>query len=316
MNPRTVLVVRQVIIGVMIVAFLSMLTISLWYLTRIDALTIKKVTVQGGETIPPEQVEAIVRQELSGSYFKIIPHAFAFTYPEQSIIESIRNIDRIKDLSVVRSGGEEVSVSFTEYEPQALWCKKDSDDACVFLDENGYGFTLAPKLIGGSLLRFVSVGQEPKVRMQAFDASQYHTANELAATLSQKQWPIEKVEIDSAGDAFLQVSGGGEFKTNLKQSTQETVSNLESVLASEKFKHFKPGNFEYVDLRFGDKVFVNEDTIESGVTGTSTQLASENNTDTATSPAIAAAPADNDMSATALMATARATTTASSSENR
>jgi len=308
MNPRTVLVVRQVIIGVMIAAFLSMLIISIWYLTRLDSFTLKTVTVTGGETIPHEQIEAIVRAELSGSYFKIVPHTFAFTYPEQAITDDIRKIDRIKDLSVIRSGGNEVAVSFTEYQPNALWCKKDSDDSCVFIDDNGYGFTDAPTLIGGSLLRFVSVGQDPKTHMQAFDSGQYHTANELVTLLEQAKWPIDKVEIDSAGDAFMSVSGGGEFKTTLKQSPKETLDNLESVLSSDKFKHFKPGNFEYVDLRFGNKVFVNEHTIEGDGTASSTQLAGGVGASTSTKPATTELPAVT-MAAKTLPATSSASTT-------
>ena len=38
----------------------------------------------------------------------------------------------------------------------------------------------------------------------------------------------------------------------------DVVENLLVVLASPEFSHLNPGNFSYIDLRFGEKVFVNE----------------------------------------------------------
>jgi hypothetical protein len=48
-----------------------------------------------------------------------------------------------------------------------------------------------------------------------------------------------------------------------KTPAVETLSNLETILASGTFTHLKPGNFQYVDLRFGSKVFVNEAPVAS-----------------------------------------------------
>jgi hypothetical protein len=263
-SPSRVLLIRQIIVGVMIAAFLGMLITSVWYLTRLDAFTISKVTVIGGETIPHEQIEAIVHSKLDGAYLKIVPHTFAFTYPEKDITNSIKEIERIKDLTVVRSGTNEIVVTFDEYIPHTLWCKNDDNEGCFFLDDAGYSFASAPTLSGGSFLRLVTIGKDPAVHTQAFDTDQYKAAQDLVNALGVAKWPISKAEIDAAGDGFLTVVGGGEFKITLKQSAKETVNNLLTVLGSEKFTHIKPGNFEYVDLRFGSKVFVNETTIQAG----------------------------------------------------
>jgi hypothetical protein len=59
-------------------------------------------------------------------------------------------------------------------------------------------------------------------------------------------------------DAFLHIVDGGELKVTLTQEPQVTVNNLNVVLTSEEFKGVQPGNFQYIDLRFGNKVFVNE----------------------------------------------------------
>ncbi len=264
-SPSTVLLMRQIIVGLMITAFLGMLIISIWYGTRVDAVTLSTVSVRGGETISHEEIERIARERLDGSYLKLVPRSFAFAYPHQDIEKSIREIKRIKNLSVMRSGGTELVIEFDEYVPDSLWCKDSNSDGCFFLDNAGYSFSPAPSLAGGSFMRFVAIGKTPSEHTQAFSEEEYRRVQELVNLFDEAGWNISKAEVDAAGDAFLSIVNGGEFKVSLKQDAKETVNNLLTVLNSEKFAHIKPGNFEYVDLRFGSKVFVNEVTLETTV---------------------------------------------------
>jgi hypothetical protein len=55
------------------------------------------------------------------------------------------------------------------------------------------------------------------------------------------------------------------------------INNLMAVISSPDFSHLKPGNFQYIDLRYGNKVFVNEEEVvvpeEFDVVSTSTSSA-------------------------------------------
>lgn len=266
------LLVRQIIVGLLIAAFFGMLLTTIWFGTRIDSLTISNVTVRGGETIPHEQIEEIVRNQLAGTYLKFVPHTFAFTYPQKDIESKIREIKRIKDLKVVRQSGTDLQVEFTEYVPHSLWCGKSETDGCFFLDDHGYSFAPAPSLTGGSFMRFIAIAKDPAEDVQAFSPEDYQKVHELVQLFADAGWYVGKAEIDLSGDAFFTVVDGGEFKVSLRQSAKETVDNMLTVLNSEKFSHLQPGNFEYVDLRFGSKVFVNEETI---ITPTSTATTSQ-----------------------------------------
>ncbi len=271
MNPSTVLLIRQIIVGVLIATFFGLLTSSVWFATRVNALTIDTVTVRGGETIQHSEVESVVRAQIDGAYMKLVPRAFAFTYPHEKIIAEVNKMHRIKNVSIVRSGGNELLVEFDEYVPHALWCKNSESTGCFFLDENGYSFAPAPTLNGGSFLRYVSIAKDPSEHVQAFSEEEYKRVHELSQKFAAAKWFVSKAEIDAAGDAFLTIVDGGLFKVSLKQSADETVSNLLTVLGSENFTHIKPGNFEYIDLRFGSKVFVNEVTIDRSASSTASE---------------------------------------------
>jgi hypothetical protein len=53
--------------------------------------------------------------------------------------------------------------------------------------------------------------------------------------------------------------------------TYIVFQNLKTILASEEFAHIAPGEFQYIDLRFGDKVFVREANMDTSTTSSSTQ---------------------------------------------
>lgn len=86
------------------------------------------------------------------------------------------------------------------------------------------------------------------------------------------QFSVMQIETDTAGDVFYILAGGGEFKATLRDDATKVFDNLRAILASDEFKDVRPGNFQYIDLRFGNKVFVNE---ETGGVGSSTATTTE-----------------------------------------
>lgn len=281
-SPSTVLLMRQIIVGLMIAAFFGMLIVSVWYGSRVDAFTITNVTVSGGETIEHSEIERVAREHIAGAYLKVVPKAFAFTYPHETLVQTLKAMPRVKDVSVVRKGGTELHIEFSEYEPQALWCAEADMNNCYFLDDSGYAFSKAPGLVGGSFLRVVAIGKQPEEHATPFNPDEYTRVIELKEKFAAAKWFVKRADIDTAGDAFLTIVDGGEFKVSLKQPADETVSNLITVLGSEQFTHIKPGNFEYVDLRFGSKVFVNEVTTEVSASSTTDTAQADPNTVPAT----------------------------------
>jgi cell division septal protein FtsQ len=273
MDPNKRMLIRQFVIGTILFILFTLIVSGMWYGTRISSLTITTVSITGGETIDHAVVEAAVQAQLEGAYLGLIPKRFVWWYPEMAVYEAVRVVPRVKDPQVERTSGTELSVSFDEYVPFALWCVDRTDADCLFIDETGYAFTAAPQLTGGALVRYHSLGATPKV-------GDYMTSGEYLKTMTDfmrlsahnAQIEISAVEFDSADDVFYILAGGGELRATLHDSAIQVFENLEAILGAKEFTHIKPGNFQYIDLRFGSKVFVNEElgTASSTDTGTST----------------------------------------------
>ena len=81
----------------------------------------------------------------------------------------------------------------------------------------------------------------------------------MSELLAEHGWFVSHIEFDQVGDVFLGIVSGGELKVIAAEPPESIVENLLTILASDEFSHIKPGNFQYIDLRFGNKVFVNEE---------------------------------------------------------
>ena len=127
------------------------------------------------------------------------------------------------------------------------------------MDSSAYAFAEAPQLSGGSFLRFVKSDAELTVGQTVFELDVYNSLQKLVQLLGEHDWFISRVEVDQVGDAFLSVVGGGELKITVADEPEQVVENLLVILSSEEFSDVEPGNFNYIDLRFGNKVFVNEE---------------------------------------------------------
>jgi hypothetical protein len=80
----------------------------------------------------------------------------------------------------------------------------------------------------------------------------------LEQLLEQTDWSVAALEMDIMEDVFVQLIPASELKVSSDLTPERVVENLQLVLSSPQYTHLKPGNFEYIDLRFGNRVFVNE----------------------------------------------------------
>lgn len=268
-DPSTLILLRQIGLGLLLFSFIGALIALVYFGTRLEAVTINNIEVKGGVTIDKENIKNTIETELSGVYLGLIPKRFLYFYPETKIISEVSSVPRLKDLRVTRDG-KTIKVSFGEYVPEALWCSATIEDKCLFMDENGFAFALAPVLSGGSLVRYYATGKDVEEKIVPFSQGDFNATKQFIAYLEEIGWFVERVEISDVRDVFYTISQGGELKATLDDDPFKPFDNLQTILNSKEFSHIKPGEFRYIDLRFGSRVFVNEELLSEMATSTAT----------------------------------------------
>ena len=264
----------QLVVGISLTIIVGILLTATWYISHVPYWQITTVKAVGGSTIAPRKVEQAAEEVLSDSYFQLVPHSFIPFYPAATIKGRVLALARVHHVSLKRSG-QTLTIHFDEYQPAALWCASRAAHTCVFMSADGYAFAEAPKLTGDAFVRYINGTSTPKVNVQGFspvyinDAQQFITGiqHDLGLTV------VAVVRQDELDTSYF-LSTGGELKVSNKQSLQETLTNLHSILTSEDFADVADGSFFYIDLRFGNKVYVSK-TDPAAVVASSTALTNE-----------------------------------------
>ena len=267
-DPRKMLY-QQLVVGVILVVVLTALIAGIWYGTRVENWQIATVEVVGGKTISHELVEEIAREELAGTNYRLVPKTFTVTYPEEAIMKEVAAIPRVKEVRLEKADAATLTVAFTEYEPFALWCE-EGDGRCMFLDHTGYAFAPSPQLSGNALMRYYLPETAVNEKVSPFSRSVFATTKEFATLLQDElDLYITDIIVSDEIDISYVLTSGAELKVSNRLSAEESVANLETIFSNEEFKHLSQGDFHYIDLRFGDKVFVSETELVASSTATS-----------------------------------------------
>jgi len=250
----------QLIVGVSLVVLIGILVTTVWHVTRIQSAQITKIEVHGGFTIPHSKIKELATQTLQGTYFKLIPRSFRLLYPKRDIINSVESLPRLKNIEIDVVDTQTLVIFFEEYTPEALWCMDYESKSCLFLDSTGYSFAEAPALNGGAFIRYVDSGIVPEIKKSGF-SREFIKETQLFSELLAEELDLYVIYIERVEnlDILYTVSGGGILKVSQSMASADSFENLRSILGSEDFIHLQNGAFQYIDLRFGDKIFLNEE---------------------------------------------------------
>lgn len=257
-SPNAKLLIRQVFIGVVTISVVLLVFTGIWHVTRLPAFTITTVTASGGETIDSAEVVAAVDAELSGTYGKLIPKRFFLFYPQDGVRRAAESVERVRDVVVERVSPTELAVTYGEHTPYALWCAQGSMDDCLFLNDQGYAYAVAPKLDGGTFVRYHHEAIQPAVGTSPLSTTDFWNTIAFIKLLEADKVYVSEADVDEAGDVYYALTTGGEIRAALRDPAEEVAKNVRTVLATKEFSHLRDTDFNYLDVRFGNKVYVSE----------------------------------------------------------
>lgn len=244
---------------------LGALLLGVWYGTRAETVTIRAVSISGIETASYADVARRVDAALAGSYAVLVPKRFAYTYPRRAIVREVERIPRIASATVERVSRTDIVVAVTEHTPAALWCAHEQADSCVFITDEGIAFAEAPELHGTVFIRYSAEGMEPQVGEEVGTSRFIESTREFARALFMRHgMRVHSIVRTQDGDVRYRIFGGGELLTAASAPIADVFGNLDSLLFSDTFEHLESGDFYYIDLRFGNRIFVKE-RVEEGV---------------------------------------------------
>lgn len=237
----------------------------------LEQFTIDTVSIVGTEALPPHLVRTFVETELHNGSYHFFSRSNIFAYPREAIEQGlVAFFPRVKAASVSRPSlfSQTVIVTIEERQPFARWCTNldlAESSACFEMDDSGFLFaslgatsTIArafaqPYIFAGGLSAQESV--EGGLVGQTFIPGRLADLLTVLTRLQQQAdvSPL-RVSVDNGQDFSVDFAEGFTLRASFENGIGTLARNLSLVLGSETLAG-KTSQIEYVDLRFGSKVF-------------------------------------------------------------
>jgi len=243
--------------GAMSLTAVCLMYMAVFYTVRAPFLLVKDIVVVGAETVSIDTIKQEAEDKLRGSYLGFIPHRFSFFIPKKSIEQGILTIPRVASAALSVENNALV-ITMKERSPDVLWCTDDTaSSTCFYVANDGIAYEAAPSLSGTTLMRFVISSTSPTIGATLLSEHDRSLLIGIARIIETRHhFEVARIEYTADRDAILYLARGGRLLLSTDGNLEDTYSNLASVLTSEKYSMLTPGHFEYLDLRFGNKIFL------------------------------------------------------------
>ena len=250
-RKRRRLIRRMLILLVLI----GILLTGIFFFFRVSEFHILEVTVSGAQKIDP----AVIRQDADklseGNTAYFIPKRFFLAYPRKQIESYILEHHKEINVATVRLRGfSKAEIVIEERTPYAFYCTY----TCFVADANGLAYEEASTTPTGVIFRDKRdehqngslIGKYP------LETSIFKEVESFARKLSDLKLHLKEIVIEENDDLSVETEEG----TIIISSHESLTSQYEflKVALSQKMFLYPDGairSFNYIDLRFGKKVF-------------------------------------------------------------
>lgn len=229
----------------------------------ISKFRINEISVEGANILDGAKIKDETANSLSCSFLKIVPCDNIFILSEAKIITGLlQKFPVLKNVAINRDFPQKISVILEERKPEALWCKASRASAtsavlgreCAFVDEKGFIFQSAPSFSGTIFLTFFDERQpNAGIGKGMMTESEFQKLLSFKELLVKNNINVAKIVIKDGEEREVYLKEGWYVKLNSKNEPNPSFNNLELILDT-TIKEKRP-KLEYIDLRFGKKVF-------------------------------------------------------------
>lgn len=269
---------RKILIRKIILVLLGVLIIliGLSFLSKIKKLNISEVEISGNKVIDTEAIKEAVDRELYSKYLWLFPKTNLFLYPKTKIKNKLaEQFKRLKDINISIENRKTLTIKVTERIPEYTWCGttppldnlNNLRESCYFLDKEGFIFDEAPYFSGEVYFKFYG-----RVDLDADGnpAGIYLAKGYFSKIISFKDL-LKEMDLSPA---VIYIQDGEDIKVFLSKTKASLMGpellfkkdadfarvaeNLKAAISTEPLKSKLKNeyyNLEYIDLRFGNKVY-------------------------------------------------------------
>lgn len=280
---------RRIIISSLFVLVFILIIWGMSYISSHKIFHIEEIQINELRFIDSVEVDTLVKEKLEGKYIWLFSRSNSVIFPRSEIEKSIKEkFPSAKRVDTDFRGFHVIKINIIEHDPVAKWCdfpvgtapeiehegnpeleekKSDSESAipdvkkntsnvnCYFLNENGLIFVEEPDLHAGVYVNFFGLIEDDPLGKNFSTKNKFKDLLELTKLI--RRLDISTKEIwTKTGEVYAIVTeSGAKLYIDNEDDEVSIFRNLETVINQDAINKAQFKNIDYIDLRFGNRVF-------------------------------------------------------------
>lgn len=216
---------------------------------RSSYLRITNIDLQGVDSSRKDEINAAIASTLQGNRLLFLPRNEILFYSTKKLTGELMNeYSYIQNVTVRKRYPRGLEIKVTERTPVALYC----DPNCYFLDSTGLIYAPASSFSTGVYMTYSdetrSTSTSPLETAFTDQATFSLIQNYLSEIGTLGLTPV-RVTFIAPREVRIDISQNGYILVDLDSPFNETVENIHTVLLQ------GITSFEYIDVRYGNKIF-------------------------------------------------------------
>lgn len=247
---------RRAVFAFLVVSLAASILGGVAYLLRYPTWQIAEISLSGFERVLPADIEAKIQEDLRGTRAFVLPRSSYFLFDAAASEEKIlKNFPRLESVHIKKEFPSKISVIAKEREFWAIYCAGESDQ-CGYIDRTGFVYEEAPVSTGSLILTVFRDTGSVQIPSQSLERALVEKFILFGTLLKDATGEDVESFILSGGldDEFrARVRSGFFLYVKRDDDFEAVVKTLKIFLEKEIGKN--KNSLEYVDLRFGNKIF-------------------------------------------------------------
>lgn len=260
---RTRLVATSILMALVVACVLAAS-----YASYLPRYSIETVQVQGAQAVSPSAVADYAESIIYDGSHHFFSRASSLLYPKAVIQRDIPlEFPRIASATVSQASplSNSITINVAERQPFALWCTGAATSECYSMDTTGFIFAQAENVAtSGEYIFTGGISTSTPAIGQTFAPGHTQGLVAFLQLLAQSGYTPLGASVQSDQDFSVPLQQGFSIYASFGEDPATLVSDLQLILSSALSG--QAANLEYIDLRFGDKVYYKlkgEDQVEA-----------------------------------------------------
>lgn len=255
-KPQRALFSKMRLLVLLCVLGLGILYLGLYQIFHLPYFQVAYIDVRGGETISSDKLKIFLKESLAGDRWGLFPKSnILFLSPRRTEAALQGEYPEIQSVIVEKQLPQTIRVTISERAIWAVYCSEEPV-LCSFIDGEGVIFRAAPMVQGSLILTIHSENPLPPLGTIVFSPEEISLLQQFQSSFENVGVPVTGFQLkqNSPKDFWIKTKEGF-FVVVIKEAHPEETANIVKTVL-EKEVGGRRGSLEYLDARFGNKVFV------------------------------------------------------------